>query len=372
MKIVFSIDHLYLHGGAEKVLVDRANYFADVHNYRIYIITTEQRNKKSRYTISDKITMIDLGINYKRDKSYFSSQNLRKIIAHFRIQKRTLEKIEPDFVLVFNYSFDFYWTPFINRSSKKIKEYHGSQFKRLSQNSSLQNKIRSWIQNLVEQKYNGIVLLNPDEQQFFKSDNTFVIPNPIEIKDYEAKLGTKKVIAAGRIAPVKGFERLINVWALVQKEYPDCSLDIYGEDYLETQAKLQVQINSLQLSETITFKGTVENLTEVMCNYSVYAMTSHSECFPMVLLEALSVGLPIVAFDVPTGPRNIISDIEDGFLVEDGDVEEFAKKLMLFFKLENKSIRMGASAKENIVRFSRDVVMKNWVNMLEDFNSKKI
>ena len=93
---------------------------------------------------------------------------------------------------------------------------------------------------------------------------------------------------------------------------------------------MQKHIDLLGLNRNIIFKGTVKNISVTMCDYSVYVMTSHKECFPLVWLDAPSVGLLIIAFDVPTGPRNIITESEDGFLVEDGQMEAFSEKLKHF------------------------------------------
>lgn len=203
-------------------------------------------------------------------------------------------------------------------------------------------------------------MLNPDEQKFFKSDNTTVIPNPIHIPDSQSKLDKRKVLAAGRIAPVKGFERLIKAWTLVVMNHPDWELHIYGDEYLNTRIELDKQIKELGIESNIQFKGVVNNMTEIMLDYSLYLMTSHTECFPMVLLESLSVGLPIVAFDVPTGPRNIITNNEDGILIENNNIQEFATAVSGLIENNEKIKLMGLNAKINSYRFQNENVMKTW------------
>ncbi len=368
MKVVFSIDHLYLHGGAEKVLVERANYFSDILNYEVFIVTTEQKNKPSCYRLSDKITMIDLAVNYERAKSYLSFQNLKKIPFHFIAQIKLFYRIKPDVVLVFNYAFDFYWIPFIHKSSKKIKEYHSSQFGRNTRVNSLKNKFGNWLRDFTERNYDAIVVLNPDEKKYFKVGSVFVIPNPVQPTKNKAELVSNKVIAAGRIAPVKGFDRLIEAWSLIANKYPEWSLDIYGEDYLNTKEQLQNQIDSLGLSNTVKFKGTVNNITRKMCDYSIYAMTSHTECFPMVLLESLSVGLPIIAFDVPSGPRNIVTKDVDGFLVENNNITEFANAIEVLIKNKSIRTRMGEQAKGSSASFYVANVMLKWERLFSVLN----
>ncbi|NGX84763.1 glycosyltransferase family 4 protein [Aequorivita sp. KMM 9714] len=360
MKIVFTTDQIYLHGGIERVLATKVNYFADVLGYDVTILTSEQKEKEPFFKLSERVNLVDMSINYNRSRSYFSFENLKKVPNHFFKMKKVLKNLNPDVIIVCNSSFDFYWLPYINKSSKKVKEYHASQFNRNETASSFKSKIFVSILKKVESDYDALVVLNPDEKKFFRSDNTFVIPNPISLTNKKVNFQNKRVIAAGRIAPVKGFERLIEIWSEFLKNNTGWSLDIYGDNYIGTQEQLQKQIDSKDLNNTIFFKGTVDDITETMCNYSAYLMTSHTECFPMVLLESLSVGLPIISFDVPTGPRNIITNEEDGFLVENGNVIEYSKRMEQVLNSENLKKVMSDKAKLNSQRFSVENVMKKW------------
>ena len=368
MRIVYIADHIYLHGGIEKVLTEKANYFADVLNYEVYILTTQQEGNPSCYLLSDKVNLIDLGIPYDRSKSFFHISNLKNIHRHFHKQSKFLKSIHPDFVIAVNYTFDFYWLPFINRTSKKVKEYHGSQYRRQELAPTLKVKLFNRLKNFIERLYDAIVVLNPDEQMFFKSANTFVIPNPIDIPNLRAELNRKQVLAAGRIAPVKGFERLLEIWSLVLKEHPDWDLHIYGEPFLDTQIKLEAQIKQLGIEENVSFKGSTNSMTDVMMHYSLYLMTSHTECLPMVLLESLSVGLPIVAFDVPTGPRNIVTNNNDGILIENNDIDGFAKSVNYLISDDRKRKRMGIAAKENSLIFANINIMTKWSELFYKLN----
>ncbi|WP_271424709.1 glycosyltransferase family 4 protein [Aequorivita sinensis] len=360
MKIVFTTDQIYLHGGIERVLATKVNYFADVLGYDVTILTSEQKEKVPFFKLSERVNLVDMSINYNRSRSYFSFENLKKVPNHFLKMKKVLKNLNPDVIIACNSSFDFYWLPYINKSSKKVKEYHASQFKRNEIAFSFKSKIFDFLLKKLECNYDALIVLNPDEQKFFNSNNTFVIPNPISLTTKKVDFQNKRVIAAGRIAPVKGFERLIDIWNVFSKSNPSWSLDIYGDSYIGTQEQLQKQIDSKNLNNSIFFKGTVDNIAETMCNYSAYLMTSHTECFPMVLLESLSVGLPIISFDVPTGPRNIITNEEDGFLVENGNVIEFSKRMEQLLNSEKLKNIMSDKAKLNSQRFSVENVMKKW------------
>lgn len=366
MKIVFSTDQIYLHGGIEKVMATKANYFANIPNVQVYIITTEQKNNSPRYFLDEKITIIDLEVNYNRLKSYFSKENLRKAFIHIKKQKLLFRKLKPDIIISPNFNFDHYWLPFINGDSQLIKERHSSRYKEfeIREHRSLLNKLRFMFNDWLDSKYNHIVVLNEDEKRYVKSNNAIVIPNPIESQSLQADLTNKKVMAAGRISPVKAFDHLIKSWAIVNKFFPDWQLDIYGQDYLETQKKLEKLIGDLHLESVVSFKGSIDNIPQKMTEYSIYAMTSETECFPMVLLEALSVGLPIISYDCPNGPRNIITEKIDGLLVEDKNIQSFAENLKEL--IQNVTLRneMGNNGKHNAYRFTTQEIMKQWKSLL--------
>ncbi|MEC4050884.1 glycosyltransferase family 4 protein [Flavobacterium sp. SUN046] len=368
MRIVFSTDQVYLHGGIEKVMAEKANYFADVLGYEVFILTAEQKGNVPCYPLSSKINFVDLNVNYHRDKSYFSSINVVKLPTHIVNLRKALIEINPNIVIVCNFSFDYYIMPFLYTKAKKWKEFHSSRFfhdqNRKNTKSFIKqiiNKFNDWI----ETKYDKIILLNPDEKAFYYSQNCVVIPNPIAVTDgVEASLSSNKVLAAGRIAPVKGFEQLIEAWRLVVDKHPSWELHIFGDDYLNTQEKLQSQIIQSNLEKNVFFMGTTDQMSLTMLDYSLYLMTSHTECFPMVLLESLSVGLPIVSFDCPTGPRNIITNHVDGVLVANNNIGEFAQSVCCF--IENKELRVnfGKHAKVNSLRFSTPLIMEKWQKLI--------
>jgi len=367
VRIVFSTDQIYLHGGIEKVMAIKANYMADILGYEVFILTTEQKLNQPCYFLSNKIQLIDIGVNYVRNRSYFSFQNLKNIPIHFFRMLKKLYEIEPNVLIICNYSYDFYWVPFINPKIKKIKEFHSSRYlyeikrnKTRSYKDLLFFKISDWF----ESKYDSLLVLSQTEKEFYKTKNVVVIPNPIDLPIFSASLTSKKVIAVGRIAPVKGYDKLITAWQIVANKFPDWELHIYGEDYNGTKSQLQYLIQNAQLQNKILFKGTIDSIIEIMKDYSLCVMTSKTECFPMVLLESLSVGLPVISFNCPTGPKNIITPGIDGFLVSDQNVVELANKIIYLISNKVDLIKMGKNAKENVKFFSSECIMQQWVKLL--------
>ena len=297
MNIVFIIDQVYMHGGIERVLSIKANYLAQRLDNKISILTSEQRNKVPCYNFDDAIIFQDLRVNYFRDKSYFHPLNLLKAIKHLFRLRKVINQISPDIVVVCSHSTDTHFVPFINRTIPKIKEFHYSKFieemKRDKKGITFK-KIYFKITDYVESKYNRLVILNPDESKYYKSDNTVVIPNPLTFFPKEvSNLSNKVIISAGRIAPVKGYDLLIDIWKIASENIPDWKLHIYGDGNIDYIAQLQSKIDEANLQDTIILKGSTNDIKSKMLGGSIFVMTSLNECFPLVLLEAQACGYPL-------------------------------------------------------------------------------
>jgi len=371
MIIAYYTDQVYLHGGIEKVLAQKLNYLSEIATNSIYLITSEQKGNPFCYPISDKVIHIDLGVNYKRSLSYFSGLNFSKLPKHiFRLRKQ-LNIIKPEVLVVCNYAFDFYFIPFITNGIKTIKEFHSSRqnYKTIYRNTSFSNKVIYNLNILIERKYDHLVVLNKDEKQFYNSKNLVVIPNAaLEINKNDNLERKNIIIAAGRIAEVKQFDHLIKAWSLLAKNYLDWEVHIYGSGDEAMSRQLKQMIVDLGL-DSIHLKGVTSNLSSKMQEASIYALTSHMECFPMVLLEALSSGLPVVSYDCPNGPRNILTAKEDGLLVSPNNIDKFAEAIELLINDKVKRDEMSVVGKQNVQRFNEKSVMMKWLNL---FGKQKI
>lgn len=366
MHIVFNTDQIYLHGGVEKVLITKANYWAKVKGYQVSIITTEQLGLPSIYALDKQISVIDLGVNYVRTKSYFAPVNLVKSIRHFFKHRRALHKLMPDVIISPNYNFDHYWLPFLYRKSKVIKEWHGTRFfeQQARLNASFITSIKFFVEDFIIKRYDTVVVLNRDEAKYVPSKKVAIIPNPISPQLAVANISSPKVIAAGRLSPVKNFEAIIAIWSRLKKEFPDWQLHIYGQDYNGKKQELLALIEQHELQNQVIIFDAVPDLITTMCDYSIYAMTSISECFPMVLLEAKSVGLPIVSYDCPHGPRNIIKDGKDGVLIPNNNEQEFVVAMKTLMEDADLRSKFAKEGKESIIPFNLANVMELWEKIL--------
>lgn len=157
---------------------------------------------------------------------------------------------------------------------------------------------------------------------------------------------------------------MIEIWAQVACKKPEWTLHIYGEGSL--RGSLQTMIDENGLSGSVFLEGNSENIMQEYQHSSVFVLSSYTEGFGMVLVEAASVGVPVVSFDCPSGPRNIIHDGQTGFLVEDGNIKKFADKLLMLMDDVNLRREMGRRAYEDSRQYLPEVVMKQWTELFEE------
>ena len=376
MKILFVTDQIYLHGGLERVISNKVSALLNYPEIDIHICTVNQKDNNVVYNLDHKnITLHDLGVNYNRDISYFSKENLSKIPGHLIKINKTITKLKPDVIIVCNYTPDFYILPLIKKKALLIKEFHSSRYEYFSSrklSKGFLKKIYDKLSDLFVANYDHIIVLNDDEKKFFNCSNVEIIPNfIIERTSEKAELLNKRAIAAGRLAPVKRFDELINIWSELIVDRPDWELHIYGDGEKEYIEYLKELILDKNLSNHVFLMGSTNILKDKMLQSSLYLMTSRTECFPMVLLESMEVGLPIISYDCPTGPKNIISNNVDGILVQNNNLNSFKKALILL--IDNYKIRtnIAKQAQETVKKYYSENIINIWIKLYRTNNNGK-
>ncbi len=358
-KILILIDQFYEHGGIEKLVALKANYWSTNFNYNVTIISTENEKKPYVYELEPSIKMLDLEINYNRSISYFTIKNILLLFKNIIKLQTYITKERPDFIVVASHIPMTYILPFLKLGKTKIiKEFHFTQYYRTSSKS-----VKKFLFNFVESRYDKLIVLSPEEENYYNTNNLEVIPNPIqEIPILEKKVEKQKIASAVvRFAPVKRLELMIEAWNIfIDNGSKDWKLYIYGDYNNEYGAKMIKLVNNLELSNYIIFKGQTDKVLEEVGKSKVLLLTSSQECFPMVILEAQSVGVPVISFDSPTGPRNIITNSKDGILVENNNVLMFSEKLHTFALDANMQDKLSANALINAQKYTIDKVMNIW------------
>lgn len=370
MHIIYLIAATHNSGGMERVLANKANYLV-AHGYDVSIITTDQRGLKPFFPLHEHIKCYDLGINYEENngKSF-----LNKLLhypfkqwKHRKLLAKLLGQQKAD-IVVSMFCNDASILPRINDGSKKILEVHFSCFKRLQYGRKglwkLADKWRSINDKKVVARFNRFVVLTHEDQTYWGDiHNIQVIPNMRTFTfNQPATLNSKTVLAVGRYSHQKGFERLIDAWKSVCQKVNDWQLLIVGDGELRQALLHQIETNGL--NEKVVLKRVQANkMPDVYANASIFALTSRYEGLPMVLLEAQAAGVPIVSFACKCGPKDVVENGVSGFLVDEGDVDAFADKLLMLINNEKLRNEMGQAAYRNSAQYSEEAIMKQWEDL---------
>jgi glycosyltransferase involved in cell wall biosynthesis len=198
------------------------------------------------------------------------------------------------------------------------------------------------------------------------------MPNGIPEYDGRVSDGTSKVVvAAGRLSRSKGFDRLLDAWAVVVRDHPDWHLKIFGQG--NERDALSQQVRALGLDAHASLMGYSTRIREEMAEASVFALASRAEGYPMVILEAMSCGLPVVAFDCHTGPREMIEHGFDGLLVPDDDVKGLAEALSSLVEKGPEGRRpMGQAALLKAKEQSQRNIGARWESLLQPLVDARI
>lgn len=379
-KIVYCIPSLHYPSGMERVLTLKANYFADELGYDIYIILTDNKEKKPYYQLSPKINVINLDINFddlwkksilKKGFLYFYKQRLFK-----KRLSKALKDIRPD-ITISMLRREINFINSIKDGSKKIGEIHFARSHyRDMEFDGKRNPIKRfisklWMSQLIRELNKlslFVTLSNEDNEKWKEIERKKYIYNPLSFfPDKVSNCQSKQVIAVGRYTYQKGFDMLIDTWKIVSEKHPDWILKIYGGGKRSEFIKKR---NSLGLDKTLFIEPSTDDIIDKYCESSVFVLSSRFEGFGMVITEAMACGIPAVSFMCPSGPRDIIKDGEDGLLVENGNVEQLAEKIC--YLIENEEIRkeMGKKARVNVERFKIEKIGKQWKDTFESVLSK--
>mgnify|MGYP000330920789 FL=1 len=377
MKIVYCTHSVYCPGGMERVLLNKVRWIRENTPWQVIIVTTDQEGRKPFYDFPEGVRIVDLGINYSRGNSlspfgkitdYFHRRKLhRRRLTDFLMQER------PDLTITL-YPSEASFVPDIKDGSKKILEFHYSKNFRLQYNRKgllgLADKWRTKADEKLVRRFDRfVVLTNQDARDWGNIPNMSVIPNAaIPLSSEHSDCLSRRVIAVGRLDYQKGFDRLIKAWRLVMdKGLTDWHLDIFGQG--EWKDYLNNIIHENNLGNCVTVNAPVSDIAAQYTSSSLLAMSSNYEGFPMVMIEAMSCGLPVVTFDYKCGPRDIITPEVNGLIVPNGDIQAFADALARVMTDTEMRSRMGREALRVTERYSLDSVMKSWNNLFEKLHA---
>lgn len=376
MKIVYCIHSLYNPGGMERVLLNKVRYFVEQKGWEIVIVTTDQHNRPTFYPLPEGVRMVDLGINYSDDNR---RSPLGKIVGylkrrrrHRRILAALLNAERPD-ITVSLFPCESSFIPSLKDGSKKVLEIHYSKFFRLQYGRHgllrLIDRYRTHTDERLAQRFDRFVVLTHEDCGYWpKMANIEVIPNAALFRPAStADLTAKHVVAVGRLDHQKGFDRMLDVWAELLQTHPDLSdwtLDIYGQG--EWHDNLLQQAERLGISSSVVLHAPTKDIEKVYTSSAFLLITSRYEGFPMVMIEAMACGLPVISYDFKTGPRDIIRLGDNGYFVTDGDSSALVAAMANLMNDLPLRQRLGKNALRVRDTFSEASVMDKWTRLFED------
>jgi glycosyltransferase involved in cell wall biosynthesis len=370
---------LFNPGGMERVITTKADYLTKMYNYEVFIITTEQMGRPVFFPVSEKVRLCHLDIHIGK---YYGKENyIQKIVRRFiKIQEykkklsKLLKEIRPDITITTLGGLDIDFINDLKDGSIKIGELH---FPRTYRKIQAQKMYRSFLPNLVGEimtagfirnckKLKRLIVLTEEEKASWdETDNIEVIPNALSFyPETTSDCGAKKAIAVGRLVYEKGFDMLIDAWKAVYKKHSDWELHIYGEG--SEKENLLNQIQQENLNGVVKIHEPVKDIYNQYLHHSMMLFPSRFlEALPMVLLEAMSCGLPIIAYDAPCGPKDVIREGVNGFLVKTGNIEALSVKINDLIESDEMRKRMGKVAREMSFDYEVEKIMKRWLKLFE-------
>ena len=379
MKIIYCTHSTCNPGGMERVLLNKVTYLSQLPGWKVAVVTTDQNQRPPFYPFPEKVRMTDLGINYSEDNGKGAWKKitgyLRKRKEHKRKLTALLLKEKPD-IVVSLYPSESSFIPDIKDGSKKVLELHYCKFFRLQYG---RRGLLGWIDKLrtrqdeqiVRRFDKFVVLTNEDRGYWGNLPNIEVIPNAaMHVSDAYSDVMNKRVIAVGRLDYQKGFDRLVQAWQLVRHtgKFTDWKLDILGQG--DWREMLQQMIEKAELQDSVRLNRPTKQIGEEYVKSDMLVMSSNYEGFPMVMIEAMACGLPVVSFDYKCGPKDIIQPGINGLLVPNGDIQALADAMMKVMEDEAYRKMLSLNARKVVDTYSEQAVMSQWIRLFTSITAK--
>lgn len=378
MRILIIHRSFALVGGAERVLTDKANYLASS-GHHLLLVSYEQGQHPVPYELHASIEYRDLDCRFFTLSMY---SPLLRLYHFFRLRsrfRRSLRKLVTSFradvvVMASDWQLLIDCVLAASGSVPVIAEFHNAYDYVMRNVEVSGNMLKHSLTKLYYwqtlKHLNGcsrlVVLTNADADNWRCSfDNVVVIPNPLTcypdvIDDVPKDCG--RIIFVGRFNHEKRIDRLIDAFSLIAERYPGWHVDIFGEG--NERQKILDQIKNLKLDGRVIIHEPTKSIYDEYKRSEMLVLCSEHEAYSLVLVEAMSCGVPCVSLDCPVGPREIIQDGVTGLLAQDGNVQDLSMKMEWLIVHEDERRAMGLKAREWAASRKLSVVMSEYEKLL--------
>lgn len=363
------------YGGIENAVATLANLLCT--KYDVEILSVYRLYNEPVFKLDDRVKVryiSNIKPNKKEMKYYLEKKNFSMFFKGIALSIKTgyvkyiktaieLKKLNTDIIISTRTIHNYLVSKFVNKNIKKIAWEHNHH-----------NNNKNYIRKLVNSCKNLDYLVNVSEELslFYKKylgNKSLCIYNCLDyIPTKTSKLDNKNIIAVGRLSKEKGFDDLLKLFKKVSVKYPDWKLNIVG-DGMEKNNLLDLA-RELKLGDKVIFHGyqNKEYINDLLLNSSIYVMTSKTESFGLVLIEAMSYSVPCISYTSANGANEIISDNINGFLIKDRCEKDMIDKISLLIEDEKLRKKMGKNAKESVKRFNGEITLEKWIKII---NSKR-
>lgn len=343
-KVLFVISNLY-GGGAERVVSVWANDLADM-GYDVSIILTGRHPRD--YYLDDRVKVYTLAATYAEYKKM-------PRIRQFSLRRHMVKQVNPDYILSFLFQNQF-WTALTTwgLKAKKIETVRNSPYKEIGQAGLL----FKWLAMFCFKRAYRIIVQTESQQKFFSNNlqkKCVVIPNPVQPcfqNHYKTQFSdkVKKFIAVGRITSQKNYPLMLQAFISACKINAQISLEIYGRDQDGVRENFERLVCDNGCSDKIKFMGPSSDLLPIYEQADAFLMTSDYEGMPNALMEAMASRLVCISTDCLTGPSDLITNQESGYLVPVGDRGAVKKAILRVADMDRESrVAMGSKAREKVM-----------------------
>ncbi len=350
-------------GGAEQVMSIVANYWAN-RGWQITLLTFDDGSEPPFYDLDRRINHRSLGMDITK------IDPLLAMVGNFGqlgVLKKAIAASRPDVVISFVNQTNI-TTLLACRGLKVptiVSEHVHPAYGELNKGWQRLQKRSYRRANLITVQTHSALSFFPA----FEGYNTSVMPNPIAIPEAEAiesRLYTddRHLLAVGKLLPQQGFDLLIKAFAQICHQHPEWTLTILGEG--EMRSELETLISNFKLEERIHLPGTIKNVTGYLYKADLFVLSSRFEGFPVTLCDAMACGVPVIAADCLSGPREIIHNGTDGMLVVPENVDALAAGMDLLMNDPVKRQYFSHYAPKVLDRFGLEKVMSMWNHAIKE------
>lgn len=364
-------------GGIEKYIRSLSKILEN--DYEIELLITYKLKEKPSFQFSDKVKityLIDGGPNrdeirhaFRRRKFLVLFKELLHAIKILYLKKsrtkKALKSLEADYLITTR----VYETKLANKILKN------KNIIKIATDHNFPNK--KYKKELIKctTNYDKLVVVNNEIERIYKKEignKVLCIPNFLdELSKEKSKLTENNIVAVGRFSKEKGFIDLIEIMSFIVKEDASVKLTLIGDGPIRESIKEKIKELDLESNVRLTGYLNEREVQNVMLNSSVYAMTSYTESFGLVIAEAMNVGLPIVGFDSASGTRELLRD-NTGILIFNRDKKEFAHRIIELLKDKNELKFYSNKSLERVKNYSANFAKKEWLKLLDDTKDRSI